>query len=176
MRDTFGGMGRWPVPALVAMLFVTGCDDGEDASATRSPTAATAELDPWRDVTDEQLAQEIEAAKRRAAAADKRVLLDFVATWCDDCREVVRVSKLEPAASVLRERYEYVPVNVGNWDRAESLRQRYQIRRIAALVVLEPDGTRVAQTTLEPVSRGVALTPQDLAAWLRDPRDQRPSH
>lgn len=166
MHDTVGGMRIALLVLVASLLSSLACDD-----AGEEPPAIV-RLDPWREVTDEQLAAEIEAAKERAAARDKQVLLDFVATWCDDCREVVRVSKLEPAASVLHERYEYVPINVGDWDRATELRERFAVRRIATLVVLEPDGTKVAQTTLEPVSREERLTPQDLAAWLREPRTE----
>lgn len=160
---------RGVAAVIVIALLLAGCGDDEGPHA--SP-AASEPLDPWREVTDAELDAEIAAAMERAAASDRRVLLDFVAPWCDDCREVVRVSRLEPARSVITERYEYVPVNVGHWDRARSWRERFAIRRIATLVVLEPDGTRVAQTTLEPISKRRELTPEMLAAWLREPRDE----
>jgi thiol-disulfide isomerase/thioredoxin len=150
------------VTLAVALVAVLGCEDEP------SPPAPTS-LDPWRDVSDEELDREISTAHERARAANKRVLIDFVATWCVDCREVVRVSALEPARSVIAERYEHVPINVGGWDRARSWRERFAVTRIATLVVLEPDGTKVAQTTLEPISNRDPLTPEALATWLRNP-------
>jgi len=143
-----------------------GAEEAERGDRAELPAAAT---EPFREVDDATLHGEIEAARRRAQERGARVLLDFVAPWCEDCREVIRVMGREPAASVLRERYELVYVNVGSWDRAEALRERHRVRVITKLVVLEPDGEVVASTTLEPISRREELTPDELAAWLRDP-------
>jgi thiol-disulfide isomerase/thioredoxin len=126
---------------------------------------------PWRSVSDGDLDRDIAFALTEAKASKKRVLLDFVADWCDDCQEVTRVLKVPPASDVAASAYVVVPVNVGAWDRAERLRTLYGVKRIAALVVLAADGTRVAQTTLEPVSNKTELTPVALAAWLTQPVD-----
>src|SRR5690606_33151723 len=106
-----------------------------------------------------------------ARESGRLVLLDFVADWCSDCREVVRVSKLEPARSVIEERYVVVYVEVGRFDRHRALLREHAVDRIAALVVLDPaSGRRLARTTLEPISSGAGLTPEALAEWLRRPR------
>ncbi|MFK7992065.1 MAG: thioredoxin domain-containing protein [Sandaracinaceae bacterium] len=110
-------------------------------------------------------------ARRQASASDRRVLLDFVADWCTDCREVVRLSHLEPARQTIEERYVVVYVEVGRFDRHRAWIERFEIDRIATLVVLNPEsGERVAQRTLEPLTgeqRG--MTAEALAAWLEDP-------
>lgn len=104
------------------------------------------------------------------AASGRKVLLELVAEWCADCREVVRVSGEEPARSVLEERYVVVHVNVGRFDRHRELLREHEVDRIATLVVLDPEtGRRVARTTLEPISTGDGLRPEELAAWLRSP-------
>ena len=113
----------------------------------------------------------ISQARSQAAASGRRVLLDFVADWCEDCREVVRLSHLEPARSVIEERYVVVYVEVGRFNRHRDLIERYGVRRIATLVVPDPDSDiAVAQTTLEPITGGGrGLSPQGLADWLRQP-------
>lgn len=131
-----------------------------------------ANLDPWRNISDAQLQAELDAAYALAKSEDKRILLDFGASWCHDCVEVVRVLKEVPASTVLKERFVYVPINVGRMDRAKALTEKYGVKRIATLVVLNSDGTRVAQSTLEPISSKKQLTPQALAAWLAAPSDE----
>ena len=99
------------------------------------------------------------------------MLLDFVADWCEDCREVVRLSKRHPARSVIEERYVVVYVEVGRFDRHRAWIERFGIDRIATLVILDTvSGERVAQTTLEPITGGQrGLTSAQLAQWYRDP-------
>lgn len=135
----------------------------------RAPSGLDA--DPFVPMSEEALTARIDEARRQASASGRRVLLDFVADWCEDCHEVVRLSREEPARGVIEERYVVVFVEVGRLDRHPALIAEHQIRVIAALVVLDPDtGRRVARTTLEPITgaqRG--LTSAALAEWLRDP-------
>lgn len=148
--------------AALALLLAVGCDDD------RAPSGLDA--DPWTVRTEDELDAQIAAALEEAGESDRRVLLDFVADWCEDCREVVRLSHLEPARGVIEEDYIVVYVEVGRFDRHRELIEAHEIDRIAALVVLDPSGARVARTTLEPITgsqRG--LSAEDLARWLRDP-------
>lgn len=145
----------------------SGGQAGPAGAGAMSPTNP-AEI--FKDRSDAEVLAAIEAAKERARKENKRVLLEFVAPWCADCREVTKVARQEPAATVLREGYILVPVNVGRFDRHKALLEEHEIKVIAALVVLDADGYRIAKTTLEPIAKKVALTPEELAAWLRDPK------
>jgi thiol:disulfide interchange protein len=128
--------------------------------------------DLFRERTDAELSAAIEDAKAQAKREGKRVLLEFTAPWCSDCREVAKVAAQDPAASVLRDGYVVVPVNVGpRFDHHKALLREHDVKVIAALVVLDADGKRIAKTTLEPISRNAELTPAQLAAWLRAPTD-----
>ena len=100
------------------------------------------------------------------------MLLEFVAPWCKDCREMTRVDQMPPVVSVMSRDYERVRVNVGKWDRHEDLRDRFHIKAIAAYVVIDPkSGDVVAQTTLEPITGRVhGISPERWAAWLEHPR------
>jgi thiol:disulfide interchange protein len=129
-----------------------------------------ADADPFVVRTDAELDAAISDARARARSSGRRVLLDLMADWCSDCREVVRVSREEPARSVLEERYVVVYVDVGRFDRHQALLREHEVDRIATLIVLDPEtGGRVARTTLEPITTGRGLTPEELAGWLRAP-------
>lgn len=151
-------------------LCATFCAVGSSSErAAAQPRRAAS--DPFTPMSDEALAARITAASAEARASDRRVLLEFVASWCADCREVVRLAAREPARTVLAHGYVVVPVEVGRFDRHVDLIERYGVRAIATLVVLDPaTGERVAQTTLEPITGSqVGLTSADLAAWLTSP-------
>ena len=122
-------------------------------------------------MTEGALTARITEARREASASGKRVLLEFLADWCTDCREVVRLSGEQPARGVLEERYVVVYVEVGRFDRHRALITEHGVERIVTLVVLDPDtGERVARTTLEPITGGQrGLTSAQLAAWLANP-------
>ncbi|MGE0789909.1 MAG: thioredoxin family protein [Sandaracinaceae bacterium] len=154
-------MRGWLVAGLA--LSLVACD--------RPRAASGLDADPFAVRTEGQLAAQISAARNDAAASDRRVLLDFIADWCTDCREVVRLSHLPPAREVIEERYIVVYVEVGRFDRHRALIAEHHVDRIATLVVLDPDsGDPVARTTLEPITGGErGLTAEDLARWLRDP-------
>ena len=132
---------------------------------------AVPEAELWAVKTDAQLAGEISTAMRCGRARGSKVLLEFTADWCPDCRVMTDLERQGEAAAVLRERYERVRVHVGHWDRHAELRARYGVQSIATYVVLDANtGARVAQTTVEPVTGGRGpMTPALWAAWLRAP-------
>jgi thioredoxin 1 len=129
------------------------------------------EAELWALRSEQELAADLAHATQCGRARDTRVLLEFTADWCPDCRVMSDVEKQGEAAAVLRERYERVRVHVGHWDRHDRLREQYGVRSIATFVVLDPNtGARVAQTTVEPVTGGTGpMTPARWAAWLRNP-------
>lgn len=152
---------------LVLALIVTAA---APACKPSGGSGAAPTEDPFAEKSDAEVTAALAAAKDQARREGKRVLLEFVAPWCSDCREVARLSREEPAASVLREKYVVVPVNVGRFDRNKALLREHDVKEIAALVVLDAEGKRIAKTTLEPITKKQGLSPEDLAVWLRSPR------
>ncbi len=154
---------------IAAALLLAACGSDEGEPAPRAPSGL--EASPWVVETDEALTARIAEARRAAAASDRQVLLELVADWCEDCREVVRLSHEEPARSVIEERYVVVYVEVGRFDRHRALLAEHRVDRIATLVVLDAaTGARIGRTTLEPITGGQrGLTSAALAAWLRAP-------
>jgi thiol-disulfide isomerase/thioredoxin len=153
-----------------------GTGGGEPAAAP-SPTGSayfgcgetipTAKL--WDETTETQVLEAISAAKRCAAAEGRRLLLEFVAPWCADCREMAKLDETPVVSETLRARFERVRVNVGRWDRHEALRDNFKVRALATYIVIDPKTSRVlAQTTLEPITKqhGKKLTAEDWKQWL----------
>lgn len=155
-------MRRLLVPVL--LLSSVACEDDPEPAAPPPETYVS--------MSDAELSAALEAAKARAARSDRRVLLDFGADWCPDCREVLRLAHEPAVAEVLAEDYETIVVDVGRFDQHTELLERFEIDRIATLVVLDPSGEKVAQTTLEPISGAAErLTGDALAGWLRNPTE-----
>ena len=154
-----------PAALVLASLLALGAASCGDKAAPSDTDAANV----FRERSEQEVTAALASAREQARREGKHVLLEFVAPWCADCREVVKIARQEPAASVLREKYILVPINVGRFDRHKALIAEHDVKIIAALVVLDADGNRVAKTTLEPISSKDALTPAELAAWLRSP-------
>lgn len=124
----------------------------------------------WDETNESQVLAAIGDAKRCAAEHGRRLMLEFVAPWCDDCREMARLDETELVATVRSERFERVRINVGKWDRHETLRENYAVKALATYIVIDPKTSQqLAKTTLEPITKkhGKKLTAEDWAAWLR---------
>lgn len=124
----------------------------------------------WDETTESEVLEAISVAKSCAAEHGRKLLLEFVAPWCDDCQEMAKLDETPLVAQTLRDRFERVRVNVGKWDRHEALRANFHVKALATYVVIDPKTSKLlAQTTLEPVTkkRGKRLTAQDWADWLR---------
>lgn len=154
---------------LVPIVLVLALAFAGVACSEKSGPPENGAADVFRERSEEELDAALAAAREQARREGKHVLLEFMAPWCADCREVAKLVRQEPVASVLRDRYVVVPVNVGRFDRHKVLIAEHEVKVIAALVVLDADGRRVAKTTLEPITKKDALTPEELAAWLRAP-------
>jgi len=122
----------------------------------------------WDETTEGEVLEAISAAKTCAAANGRRLLLEFVAPWCDDCREMTRLDETSVVAQTLRARFERVRINVGKWDRHEGLRSSFDVRALATYIVIDARTSRqLAKTTLEPITKkGKKLSADDWARWL----------
>ena len=147
----------------LCLALAGGCDDEPSA---RGPSGL--EADPFVELSEPELGARIREARAEAQRSGRLVLLDFLADWCTDCREVVRLLHEEPARSALESRFVIVYVDIGTRELHPELQREHSVDRITTLVVLDPaSGERLARTTLEPITgaeRG--LTSEGLASWL----------
>jgi thioredoxin 1 len=106
---------------------------------TRPSLAETVFPDPSSAESD------VAAALKVAAGAHKRVLVDFGANWCGDCKVLDQNLHKPENAALLAAHFVLVHVNVGEQgiDHNADLAQRYGIplnKGVPALAVLESDG------------------------------------
>ena len=123
----------------------------------------------WDETTEAEVLDAISAAKACAAEHGRRLLLEFVAPWCEDCQEMAKLDETAVVAATLRSRFERVRVNVGKWDRHEALRKNFDVRALATYIVIDPKTSQqLAKTTLEPITKkGQKLSAEQWAAWLQ---------
>lgn len=87
---------------------------------------------------------ELREALAKAAHEHKRVILDFGGNWCGDCQVLDIYFHQEPNASLLRDHYVLVDVNIGRYDQNTDIADKYAIplkRGVPALAVLDSHGT-----------------------------------
>ena len=107
-----------------------------------------------------------------------RVLIEFSAAWCGDCRELDAMKQSPPLAAEL-DAWSHLAIDVGRFDRHRDLLDALAVETIAHWSIFEPERCdaplpewpRSARRTLE-VSSGDErdLSPADLAAWLAEIR------
>jgi len=116
--------------ALAALLTV----------AASTASAATRDIYP----DPSQARADLAAALKTAAAAHKRILLDFGGNWCGDC-QVLDIYFHDPAnRPILEANFVLVHINIGQMDANVALAEKYGIpleKGVPALAVLSERGT-----------------------------------
>ena len=136
-----------PLPAVTPAAVPDGYDPSADASA------------------------ELTAALAAARADGRPVLLDFGASWCEDCRALTALVRDPGVHQVLSRDYHLVTVDVGHYDHNADLAARYVTLAdsgIPALVVLAPDGSKRPTTGAGQFADARNLGPDQVANMLVD--------
>lgn len=85
---------------------------------------------------------EIRQALATAKATHTPVLLIFGANWCEDCRALDHALKTEKNAALMKQQFQVVKVDVGNFDHNLDITQRYNDpvkKGIPAAVIVSAD-------------------------------------
>lgn len=112
---------------------------------------------------------EIKQALAGAAKEHKRVLLVFGANWCYDCHVLDLAFQRPELASVLKQSYEVVHVDVGEYDKNMDLAQQYEVplkKGVPALAVLDSKGKLLYSQQGGEFEKARSLAPEDLMAFL----------
>jgi thioredoxin 1 len=126
---------RIPMAALAAALLLMGSALADPLYP--SPSTARADVD---------------SALAQAASSHKRVLIDFGANWCTDCKVLEENFRKPENAVLLSANFVLVRVNVGDSgiEKNIDLAQRYGVplkKGVPALAVLDGDGRVVFSQT-----------------------------
>ena len=114
----------------LAALLVLGAGTATSASREIYPDPAHAKAD-------------LAAALKSAAAAHKRVLVEFGGNWCGDCQVLDLYFHDPKNLPILESNFELVHINVGHYDANLDLAKLYDIplaKGVPALAVLDEHG------------------------------------
>lgn len=140
------------------------------ATSTPTPTAPSSTALPDGYDPSRNAAADIAAALKLAAADHKKVLIDFGADWCPDCRVLESTFHSPAVTSMLDEHYHVVAVDVGKFDHNLDVAGRYinlQTSGIPGLVVLKPDGTVSVATNDGSFSNARSMTAGQVLDFLK---------
>jgi thioredoxin 1 len=90
-----------------------------------------------------QARSDLAAALKTAATTHKRILLDFGANWCPDCRMLDLYFHDATNRPILEANFVLVHVNIGQMDANLDIAQKYEVplnKGVPALAVLSEDG------------------------------------
>lgn len=113
----------------------------------------------------------IAAARKRAIAGHKRLLIDLGGNWCLDCRLLAGTMDLPDLAAFVRRNYEVVTVDVGRFDKNLQVPAHYgitgRLAGVPAVLIVDPRTDRLVNKGHETaLADARSLTPQALADWL----------
>ncbi len=166
--------GAWAA-ALVALLAPVLAPIAADAQieaphvSARSiawlPYPLPAPYDPARDAR-----ADVAAARARAKAGGKMLLVDLGANWCVDCRILAGVMALPEMRPWLAAHFVTVTVDIGQFDRNLDLARQLgvpELRAVPALLMVDPRSGKLRnKDDLFGASDGRTMKPQQIADWL----------
>jgi thiol:disulfide interchange protein len=136
-------------------------------AAGRQP-AGTLDL-PYDEGADARAA--VDAARTEAVEQGRFLMVTFGANWCMDCRTLYRNLNNEEVADYARDRFLFVNVNVGKFNRNRQLADELGVdlsRGIPVAIFFNPDGRVIGATNegqLEPARR---YSSKQILRFLRD--------
>jgi len=151
-------------------------DETAPAKKTHAETPALyAEwgLDPTRlpYPKDADARQAFEAARSRAHAAHKLLMVTFGANWCADCRALHRQLHTEPVLGFVAAHYEVVSVDVGDFDRNLALARDLGVdlqMGIPVALFYGTDGRVIGATNHGELEPARTYTSRQILAFLQD--------
>ncbi len=115
----------------------------------------------------EEAQAELTAALAAAGRDHKRVIVVFGGNWCYDCHVLDATFRSRQIAPLVRQYYEIVHINIGEYDKNLDIAQRYQVplnKGVPALAVLESDGKLVVRSG--DFENSLKVGPEDVSTFL----------
>ncbi|UAJ09475.1 thioredoxin family protein [Glacieibacterium megasporae] len=112
---------------------------------------------------------QVDAARKRAKASHKLLLIDLGGNWCPDCRVLAGVMAVPEVKAFLAKHYEVVTIDIGRRDKNLDVAEAYgaSVKGVPMVMIVDP----VLGKTRNPdryaaLSDARNMTPQALADWL----------
>lgn len=144
------------------------------ASAPRVPLASFEQLArplplPYDETVD--AGRMVAAAKARAKAGGKLLLIDLGGNWCLDCRLLAGTMDVPALKAFLDRHYEIVTVDVGRMDKNLAIPAHYglkdRLKGVPSLLVVDPRSDKLLNAgRTAALADARSMSPQGLADWL----------
>lgn len=139
---------------------------------------APASLDPRNLPYDESAdaRAELGAARTRAAAANKLLMVTFGANWCEDCRALHRQLQDPEVARYVAGSFELLNVNVGKFNRNVTLAYELGVsldRGIPVAVFFDRRGELIGTTNAGELEPARFYTSKQILKFVRDVAERR---
>ena len=113
----------------------------------------------------------VAAARQRAIAGHKLLLIDLGGNWCADCRILAGAIETPALKRFVASHYELVTVDVGRFDKNGQIPAHYgvtgRLQGVPSLLVIEPRAdTLINAGHTAALADARTMTPQALADWL----------
>ena len=120
--------------------------------------------------------QSLAAAIAAAKASGKKVLVDFGANWCPDCRALGGILAVDQIQSYVAAHYEVAVVDVGRFNKNLDIPTAYGVKLhgIPTVMVIDPATNQVLNRDgLEALGDAATMAPQavvdQLVSWTEHP-------
>jgi thiol:disulfide interchange protein len=119
--------------------------------------------------------QDIVAAKARAAADGKMVMITFGANWCPDCLTLHKNLEAPGTREYAREKFEMVNVDVGEFDKNAAVARELgvTVNGIPLAVFFSSDGRPICDTQSGELEPSRHYTSRQILDFLREVADYR---
>ena len=144
------------------------------ASAPKMPIASFEQLArplplPYDEAADADRA--VAAARQRAKAAHKLLLIDLGGNWCLDCRILAGTMHTAPLQAWVARHYEVVTVDIGRFDKNLQVPAHYgitgRLAGVPALLIVDPRTDKLRNADrVTALADARNMSPQGLADWL----------
>jgi len=160
-----------PFVALLALALAM------PVSATLAPRVSITSFDqlakplplPYDEQADARTV--VAAAKARARANHKLLLIDLGGNWCLDCRLLAGTMDLPQLRKFIDAKYEVAVVDVGRFDKNLDIPAHYGIKDrlegVPAVLIVDPRTDRLINAgRIAALADARSMNPQALADWL----------
>ncbi|MEU8278930.1 thioredoxin family protein [Microbispora bryophytorum] len=174
-----------PAAPIGIALLLTGCANKDTStaaasapaafSATSSSSAAPATPTAAADTIPDHYnrardpAADLKRALTLAASDGKKVLIDFGADWCPDCKVLDKLFQSKQTKPLLQRNYHVVAVDVGEFNHNLDFAAKYvklETSGIPALVVLASDGKVLVHTNDGSFANARTMNSHQINAFL----------